>query len=155
VCNSRSHSEHIKAFVEVDVSIGQGQPVRVLVSKPGLDGHDVGARVVSMAFRDAGMEVIYTGLHQTPEQIVQSALQEDVTVIGLSILSGAHIPVCTRIMELLKEKNANDILVVLGGVIPMKDRDQLKAIGIQGIFDQNSTFDEMVQFIEMHKAKRQ
>jgi methylmalonyl-CoA mutase C-terminal domain/subunit len=141
-------------FVEVDVSIGQGQPVRVLVSKPGLDGHDVGARVVSMAFRDAGMEVIYTGLHQTPEQIVQSALQEDVTVIGLSILSGAHIPVCTRIMELLKEKNANDILVVLGGVIPIKDRDQLKAIGIEGIFDQNSTFDEMVQFIEMHKVNR-
>jgi len=136
------------------VSIGQGQPVRVLVSKPGLDGHDVGARVVSMAFRDAGMEVIYTGLHQTPEQIVQSALQEDVTVIGLSILSGAHIPVCTRIMELLKEKNANDILVVLGGVIPIKDRDQLKAIGIEGIFDQNSTFDEMVQFIEMHKVNR-
>jgi methylmalonyl-CoA mutase C-terminal domain/subunit len=142
-------------FVEVDVSIGQGQPVRVLVSKPGLDGHDVGARVVSMAFRDAGMEVIYTGLHQTPEQIVQSALQEDVTVIGLSILSGAHIPVCTRIMELLKERGATDILVVVGGVIPIKDRDQLKAIGIKGIFDQNSTFDEMVQFIEMHKASRQ
>lgn len=135
------------------MSIAKKNPVRILVSKPGLDGHDVGARVVSMAFRDAGMEVIYTGLHQTPEQIVKSALQEDVNVIGLSILSGAHIPVCTRIMQLLKEKDATDILVVVGGVIPIRDRGQLQRLGINGIFDQNSTFDHMVQFIESQIKK--
>jgi len=101
-----------------------------------------------MAFRDAGMEVIYTGLHQTPEQIIKSALQEDVNVIELSILSGAHIPVCTKIMELLKKQNATDILVVVGGVIPIKVRGQLHAVGVKGVFDQNSTFDEMVQFVK-------
>lgn len=136
------------------MSDAKKNPIRILVSKPGLDGHDVGVRVVSMAFRDAGMEVIYTGLHQTPEQIIKSALQEDVNVIGLSILSGAHIPVCTKIMQLLKEKDASEIIVVVGGVIPIRDREHLRRLGIKGIFDQNSTFDNMVQFIESQMKNR-
>jgi len=124
------------------------KPIRVLVGKPGLDGHDVGARAVAIALRDAGMEVIYTGLHQTPEQIVQAAVQEDVTLIGLSILSGAHVPICRKLMELLKEEGVDDAVVFIGGVIPHRDRDELKEIGVGAVFDQNSNFPEMVDFIK-------
>jgi methylmalonyl-CoA mutase C-terminal domain/subunit len=125
---------------------GKGRPVRVLIAKPGLDGHDVGARAVASALRDAGMEVIYTGLHQTPEQIVQAAIQEDVNVIGLSILSGAHIPICKKMVNLLEEKNVKDIDVFVGWVIPKKDYRALKDAGISGIFGQQSTFEEIIKF---------
>src|SRR3989337_2371284 len=108
--------------------------IRVLVAKPGLDSHDRGAKVVARALRDAGMEVIYTGLRQTPEQIVEAALQEDADVIGLSILSGAHNHICPRVMELLKDRGLDDVLVVVGGIIPEVDVPTLKAMGIQGIF---------------------
>src|ERR1700740_2702944 len=107
---------------------------RVVIAKPGLDGHDRGAKVIARALRDAGMEVIYTGLRQTPEQIVGAALQEDADVVGLSILSGAHLHVCPRIMELLKEKGLDDVLVVVGGIIPDADIPALNQVGIQGIF---------------------
>ena len=124
------------------------KPVRILVAKPGLDGHDVGARAVATAFRDAGMEVIYTGLHQTPEQIVKAAVQEDIRLIGLSILSGAHIPICKKLMELLKAEGIDDAVVFIGGVIPYRDRDELKKIGVDAVFDQNSNFKEMVEFVK-------
>ncbi len=124
------------------------KPVRVLVAKPGLDGHDVGARAVATAFRNAGMEVIYTGLHQTPEQIVQAAVQEDISLIGLSILSGAHVPICKKLMELLEAEGIDDAVVFIGGVIPYRDRDELKKIGVAAVFDQNSNFEEMVEFLK-------
>src|SRR5688500_16716706 len=108
--------------------------VRVVIAKPGLDGHDRGAKVIARALRDAGMEVIYTGLRQTPEQIVAAALQEDADVIGLSILSGAHMHICPRIMELLRERGMGDVMVVVGGIIPDVDIPKLTAIGITGIF---------------------
>src|SRR5512145_2881 len=108
--------------------------IRVVIAKPGLDGHDRGVRVIARALRDAGMEVIYTGLRQTPEQIVTSALQEDADVIGLSILSGAHNHICPRVMELLKERGLDDVLVVVGGIIPETDIPRLKEIGIKGVF---------------------
>ena len=108
--------------------------IRVIIAKPGLDGHDRGAKVIARALRDEGMEVIYTGLRQTPEQIVEAALQEDAGVIGLSILSGAHNHVCPRVMELLREKGLDDVLVVLGGIIPDADLSHLRAIGIEGVF---------------------
>src|SRR3954467_430945 len=104
--------------------------IRVVVAKPGLDGHDRGAKIISRALRDAGMEVIYTGLHQTPEQIVETALQEDADAIGLSILSGAHMTLVPRIVELLREQQADDVLVVAGGTIPAQDVPELKALGV-------------------------
>src|SRR5215213_9051224 len=109
------------------------QRIRVVIAKPGLDGHDRGAKVIARALRDAGMEVIYTGLRQTPEQIVSAALQEDADVIGLSILSGAHMHICPRIMELLREQGIGEVLVVLGGIIPDADIPRLNAIGITGV----------------------
>lgn len=122
--------------------------IRVLIAKPGLDGHDRGAKVIARALRDAGMEVIYTGLHQTPEQIVETAIQEDVDVIGLSILSGAHIPLFKRVMELLREKNAEDILVFGGGVIPEDDIPVLESFGIKKIFTPGTSTREVVQYLE-------
>ena len=110
------------------------QKIRVVIAKPGLDGHDRGAKVIARALRDAGMEVIYTGLRQTPEQIVGAALQEDADVIGMSILSGAHMHACPRVMELLKEKGLDDVLVVIGGIIPDVDIPKLQAMGVKGIF---------------------
>src|SRR5690349_15681245 len=110
------------------------QKIRVVIAKPGLDGHDRGAKVIARALRDAGMEVIYTGLRQTPEQIVGAALQEDADVIGLSILSGAHMHICPRIMDLLHEKGLNDVLVVIGGIIPDVDIKKLNDIGVRGVF---------------------
>ncbi len=122
--------------------------IRAIIAKPGLDGHDRGAKVIARALRDAGMEVVYTGLRQTPEQIVAAALQEDADVIGLSILSGAHNHICPRVVQLLKEKGLDDVLVVVGGIIPDVDVPKLQAIGIRGIFRPGSPMHEIVEFIE-------
>ena len=122
-------------------------PIRVLVAKPGLDGHDRGAKIIARALRDAGMEVIYTGLRQTPEMIVNAALQEDVQVIGLSILSGAHNAIMPRIMELLREKEMTDVLVVVGGIIPDEDANELKKIGVAEVFQPGASLEKIVTFI--------
>ena len=121
--------------------------IRVLVAKPGLDGHDRGAKVIARALRDAGMEVIYTGLRQTPEMIVNAALQEDVQVIGLSILSGAHNAIVPRVMDLLKQKKMDDVIVLVGGIIPDQDIAGLKAIGVGAIFQPGTAMDDIVKFI--------
>ncbi|MBV8705619.1 MAG: cobalamin B12-binding domain-containing protein [Acidobacteriaceae bacterium] len=122
-------------------------PIRVLVAKPGLDGHDRGAKVIARALRDAGMEVIYTGLRQTPEMIVNAALQEDVQVIGLSILSGAHNSLVPRIMELLREKEMTDVLVVVGGIIPDEDAAELKKLGVAEVFQPGASLEKIVCFL--------
>ena len=124
------------------------KPRRVLIAKPGLDGHDRGAKVVAHALRDAGMEVIYTGLHQTVEQIVESALQEDVDVIGLSVLSGAHLPLTQKLMAGLQEKGLGDLLVLVGGNIPRRDVAKLEALGVARVFPTGSRFQDIVSFIE-------
>jgi methylmalonyl-CoA mutase C-terminal domain/subunit len=121
--------------------------IRVLVAKPGLDGHDRGAKVIARALRDAGMEVIYTGLRQTPEMIVNAALQEDVHVIGLSILSGAHNAIVPRVMDLLRQNKMDDVLVVLGGIIPDQDIEIMKQSGVAAIFQPGTSMDKIVQFI--------
>ena len=128
--------------------------IRVLVAKPGLDGHDRGAKVVARALRDAGMEVIYTGLRQTPEQVVEAALQEDVDVIGLSILSGAHTVLFPKIMELLKENDMTDVLVVAGGIIPEEDVPELKKAGIAEVFGPGTPTTHIVDFINENVQKR-
>jgi methylmalonyl-CoA mutase, C-terminal domain len=122
-------------------------PIRVVVAKPGLDGHDRGAKVVARALRDAGMEVIYTGLHQTPEQIVEAALQEDADGIGLSILSGAHMTLCAKVLELLKERDALDITVFVGGIIPDADILELEKLGVAKIFTPGATTQEIVEWV--------
>ena len=121
--------------------------LRVVIAKPGLDGHDRGAKVIARALRDAGMEVIYTGLRQTPEQIVSAALQEDADVIGLSILSGAHNHIAPRLMQLLREKGLEDVLVVIGGIIPDVDIPKLQQIGVKGIFLPGTPMQEIIDFI--------
>ena len=121
--------------------------IRVLVAKPGLDGHDRGAKIIARALRDAGMEVIYTGIRQTPEMIVEAALQEDVDAIGLSILSGAHLELFPQILDGLKANEMDDVLVVAGGIIPETDRGPLEAMGIRGIFGPGTTTGEIVEFI--------
>jgi len=126
----------------------KGKKVRVLIAKPGLDGHDRGAKVVARALRDAGMEVIYTGLRQTPEQIVETAIQEDVDVIGLSILSGAHTHLFPKIMEILKEDDIKDIIVMGGGVIPEEDIPELKKVGIAEIFTPGTDTRDIIKFIK-------
>jgi methylmalonyl-CoA mutase C-terminal domain/subunit len=126
--------------------------IRVVIAKPGLDGHDRGAKVIARALRDAGMEVIYTGLRQTPEQIVSAALQEDADVIGLSILSGAHNSICPRLMDLLREKGLGDVLVVLGGIIPDADLAPLQAIGVAAVFRPGTSMQEIVDFITARVA---
>ncbi len=131
-----------------------GQTIRVVIAKPGLDGHDRGAKVIARALRDAGMEVIYTGLRQTPEQIVGAALQEDADVIGLSILSGAHMHVCPRIVDLLRERGMDDVLVVVGGIIPDVDIPRLNALGIEGIFLPGTPMQAIVDFIRAHVRSR-
>jgi methylmalonyl-CoA mutase C-terminal domain/subunit len=123
------------------------QRIRVLVAKPGLDGHDRGAKVIARALRDAGMEVVYTGLRQTPEMIVNAALQEDVQVIGLSILSGAHNTIVPRVMDLLKEKHMDDVLVLLGGIVPDEDAEQLKRLGVAAVFQPGASLESIVEFI--------
>ena len=128
--------------------------IRVVIAKPGLDGHDRGAKVIARALRDAGMEVIYTGLRQTPEQIVSAALQEDAQVIGLSILSGAHMHICPRIIELLRERSMTDVLVVVGGIIPDVDIPKLNELGITGIFLPGTPMQTIVEFITRHARTR-
>src|SRR5918998_5512885 len=130
------------------------QKIRVVIAKPGLDGHDRGAKVIARALRDAGMEVIYTGLRQTPEQIVTSALQEDADVIGLSILSGAHNHICPRVVELLKERGLDDVLVVVGGIIPEVDIPRLNDIGIKGIFLPGTPMQQIVDYIKENARSR-
>jgi len=128
--------------------------IRVVIAKPGLDGHDRGAKVIARALRDAGMEVIYTGLRQTPEKIVAAALQEDADVIGLSILSGAHMHICPQVMKLLKERGLDHVKVVVGGIIPDVDRDKLTAMGIAGIFLPGTPMQHIVDFINKNVAPR-
>jgi len=122
--------------------------IRVMIAKPGLDGHDRGAKVVARALRDAGMEVIYTGLHQTADMVVQTAIQEDVDVIGLSLLSGAHMTLFLDVLALLKEKRLDDVLVVGGGIIPEEDVPKLKEAGMKGVFGPGTSVDEIVSFIK-------
>ena len=128
--------------------------IRVLIAKPGLDGHDRGAKVVARALRDAGMEVIYSGLRQTPEMIVDAALQEDVDVIGLSILSGAHMSLFPRVMQLLRENGLQDVLVVAGGIIPESDKAPLLALGIDGVFGPGTSTSDIVEFIQHRTSVR-
>ena len=123
-------------------------PIKVLVAKPGLDGHDRGAKVIARALRDSGMEVVYTGIRQTSEMIVHAAIQEDVHVLGLSILSGAHLEIIPRIMEMLKEQDMTDVLVILGGIIPEDDREYLKSIGVTEIFGPGTATFEIVDYIK-------
>jgi methylmalonyl-CoA mutase C-terminal domain/subunit len=130
------------------------RPIRVLIAKPGLDGHDRGAKVIARALRDAGMEVIYSGLRQTPEQIATAAVQEDVDVVGLSILSGAHNVLFPEILRLLEEKGGGDILVLAGGIIPDKDITTLKALGIREIFLPGTSTQALVDFINKEAAER-
>ena len=130
-------------------------PIRVLVAKPGLDGHDRGAKVIARALRDAGMEVIYTGLRQTPEMIVNAALQEDVQVIGLSILSGAHNAIVPRVLELLREKEMGDVKLVIGGIVPDEDAEDLKKQGVAAVFQPGASLDSIVQFIRSAVENRQ
>jgi methylmalonyl-CoA mutase, C-terminal domain len=128
--------------------------VRVIIAKPGLDGHDRGAKVIARALRDAGMEVIYTGLRQTPEQIVTAALQEDADVIGLSILSGAHNHIAPRVMELIREQGLDDVLVLIGGIIPDIDIPRLKEVGVKGVFPPGTPMQEIVDFIHANARAR-
>jgi len=127
-------------------------PVRVVVAKPGLDGHDRGAKEVARALRDAGVEVIYTGLHQTPEQIVETALQEDVDAIGLSILSGAHLTLFARVLELLRERDSSDIVVFGGGIIPKDDVQALLDLGVAAVFTPGTPIHEIVEWVDQHLA---
>jgi methylmalonyl-CoA mutase C-terminal domain/subunit len=130
------------------------RPIRVLIAKPGLDGHDRGAKVIARALRDAGMEVIYSGLRQTPEQIAAAAIQEDVDVVGLSILSGAHNVLFPEILDLLKQKGGEDIIVLAGGIIPDKDIAPMKALGIRGIFLPGTPTQALVDFIRKEAGER-
>ena len=125
----------------------QTRPIRVLVAKPGLDGHDRGAKVIARALRDAGMEVIYTGIRQTPEMIVEAAIQEDVDAILMSILSGAHMAIFPRVMELLKENHVDDVLVAAGGILPDEDIPAIKAMGIKGCFGPGTSTEEIINFV--------
>jgi methylmalonyl-CoA mutase C-terminal domain/subunit len=130
------------------------RPIRVVVAKPGLDGHDRGAKIIARALRDAGMEVIYTGLHQTPEQIVATVIQEDADAVGLSILSGAHMTLVPRVMELMREQGADDVLVTVGGTIPAEDIAPLKEIGVAEIFTPGTPTQAIIDFIREHAPHR-
>src|SRR5437588_8740502 len=121
--------------------------IRVVVAKPGLDGHDRGAKIIARALRDAGMEVIYTGLHQTPEQIVETVIQEDADAVGLSILSGAHMTLVPRILELLREQDIDDVLVTVGGTIPSDDVEKLKELGVSEVFTPGASTQQVIDFI--------
>lgn len=128
------------------------RPIRVLVAKPGLDGHDRGAKVIARALRDAGMEVIYTGIRQTPEMIVEAAIQEDVDAILMSILSGAHMAIFPRVMELLKENDVDDVLVAAGGILPDEDIPAIEALGIKGCFGPGTSTEEIINFVRANIA---
>ena len=125
-----------------------GRPIRIVIAKPGLDGHDRGAKIVARSLRDAGMEVIYTGLHQTAEQVVATVVQEDADAVGLSILSGAHMTLVPRVMDLLAAEGADDVLVIVGGTIPSDDADELRALGVAAVYTPGAPGDEMVSFLE-------
>ena len=125
----------------------EGRKIRVVVAKPGLDGHDRGAKIIARALRDAGMEVIYTGLHQTPEQIAETVIQEDADAIGISILSGAHMTLVPRILDLLSDQGVDDVLVTVGGTIPTRDVEELKEAGVAEVFTPGSSTEEIVEFI--------
>ena len=127
--------------------MSEGRKIRVVVAKPGLDGHDRGAKIIARALRDAGMEVIYTGLHQTPEQIVETVLQEDANAVGLSILSGAHMTLVPKVVALLAEQGAEDVVITVGGTIPADDVPELKRLGVTQVFTPGSSTDEIVEFI--------
>lgn len=127
--------------------------IRVVVAKPGLDGHDRGAKIIARALRDSGMEVIYTGLHQTPEQIAETVIQEDADAIGVSILSGAHMTLVPKIVELLETQGVNDVLITVGGTIPAKDIEALKMLGVSGVFTPGSPTDDIVEFIRSGVTK--
>ena len=129
------------------------EKIRVLVAKPGLDGHDRGAKIIARAFRDAGFEVIYTGLRQTPDQVVNAALQEDVDVIGLSVLSGAHMTLCSRIMELMKKNRLDDVLVLVGGIIPDADVEELKKLGVSEIFQPGASTEDIIAYVRQNVRK--
>ena len=131
-----------------------GRKIRILVAKPGLDGHDRGVRIIARAYRDAGFEVVYTGLHQTPEQIVAAALQEDVDLIGLSCLSGAHMYLFKQVIELLKENKADDVIVIGGGIIPEEDIPKLKKLGIKEIFLPGTSLDKIVGWVKDNVSPR-
>ena len=131
------------------------QKIRVVVAKPGLDGHDRGAKIIARALRDAGMEVIYTGLHQTPEQIVETVIQEDADAVGLSILSGAHMTLVPRVVELLREQGAGDVLVTVGGTIPADDIPQLEQLGVAAVFTPGAPTQGIIDFIEGAVAQRE
>jgi methylmalonyl-CoA mutase C-terminal domain/subunit len=131
-----------------------GRKIRVVVAKPGLDGHDRGAKIIARALRDAGMEVIYTGLHQTPEQVVATVIQEDAHAIGLSILSGAHMTLVPRVVELLREQGADDVVVTVGGTIPADDAPELKKLGVAEVFTPGAPTDEIVDFIRRAVTER-
>jgi methylmalonyl-CoA mutase C-terminal domain/subunit len=130
------------------------EKIRVVVAKPGLDGHDRGAKVIARAFRDAGFEVIYTGLRQTPEQVVTAALQEDADVVGLSVLSGAHMTLCPRIMELMKKERLDDVLVIIGGIIPDQDVAKLKELGIAEVFQPGASTEEIITYVRNNVRKK-
>ena len=134
--------------------VQESHPIRVLVAKPGLDGHDRGAKVIARALRDAGMEVIYTGIRQTPQMIVQAAVQEDVNVLGLSILSGAHLEILPEIMRLLREEGMDDVLVVLGGIFPEQDREPLLKMGIAAVFGPGTSTQQIVEFVQQERPTR-
>ncbi len=134
--------------------MAESRKIRVVVAKPGLDGHDRGAKIIARALRDAGMEVVYTGLHQTPEQIVETALQEDADAIGLSILSGAHMTLVPRIVELLTEQDAQDIVVVVGGTIPNQDIPELKELGVAEVFTPGAPTQAIIDFIRENVGPR-
>jgi methylmalonyl-CoA mutase C-terminal domain/subunit len=129
--------------------------IRIVVAKPGLDGHDRGAKIIARALRDAGMEVIYTGLHQTPEQIAETAIQEDADAVGLSILSGAHMTLVPRVVELLADQGANDVVVTVGGTIPADDIPELKKLGVAEVFTPGAPTDAIVEFVEKAVAGRE
>jgi methylmalonyl-CoA mutase C-terminal domain/subunit len=124
--------------------------IRIVIAKPGLDGHDRGAKVIARALRDAGMEVVYTGLHQTPEQIVQTVIQEDADAVGLSVLSGAHMTLFTKILDLLKQHHVDDVVVFGGGIIPEPDIPQLESLGVAKIFTPGASLDDIVQWVRAH-----
>ena len=134
--------------------IAMDEKIRVIVAKPGLDGHDRGAKVIARAFRDAGFEVIYTGLRQTPEQIVQAALQEDADVVGLSVLSGAHMTLCPRITELMRKEGLGDVMVVVGGIIPDQDIQKLKDCGIAEIFQPGASTQDIVDYVRKNVRRK-
>jgi len=137
-----------------DSATDTGRKIRVVIAKPGLDGHDRGAKVVARALRDAGMEVIYTGLRQSPEQIVAAAAQEDADVIGLSILSGAHMTICTRVLELLQQRGMPDVKVFLGGIIPAQDIAELKRIGVAAVFLPGASTEDVIRMIRSAVSER-